>query len=525
MKKSFFKVIFILLFFFSIKRSCFGISNDFKFVIDTIGIPQYNVLGDEINERAYYTYNIFCYSNPTAMYSRTSKQRFKEVSNGKWTKDGQNGEYDIVGVDYSGGFVYNVYFPVDSIPECLPDSWNYIILPGALESWNDKTKYKYEEQINYMKNSKLLFDSINYSNNTINPYNLTEYNITPIGIGLNKVRLNTAVTWKTYGIVSVNRINNKGSLRYATLAIKPMAASASVKSELDVKDKVIIDENTDEVTIKIKYSANAINLNNYALPKHIKEISTTLYINGEKINEIKKSKTKEANGIYEYKISRSNFKDGIHTLNIKNNSYMYTEFSVDGLMQNTVSKNITIQVNPKKVVPIRKVDVRVLEKEDNKLYCIALPKSLETQNLSSFGIVEKGRNVAIKIESDLTSLENKDVEINIDKVKVEHKIIFKNNNKYIIQIKITENLNNSILSWNNYRNITNDYYKIDFNKIGKRLKNPNVIEINFLNLNKDNKREIKIDTIDLYNYNLNYIFENGIVDNKKDRKELEEWVN
>ena len=173
MRKKYIRMLILVLMFAALKQVCFGISNDFKFVIDTIGIPRYNVLGEEINEEVYYTYNVFSYSSPIKISNTI--QRFKEVKgNGKWTKNGGaykgagiQGEYDILGRDYSGNYIYNVYFPVDAIPETTPDKWNYITVSGASSSWGDSNKYKYKEQLEYMKNSKLMFDSINYSNNTI----------------------------------------------------------------------------------------------------------------------------------------------------------------------------------------------------------------------------------------------------------------------------------------------------------------------------------------------------------------------
>ena len=86
MRKIVFKYIIFLSFLFIFKSKCLGVSDSFKFIIDTIGIPQYNVLGDEINEEIYNAYNLFVYSNPLAMYSRTDTQRFKEVKDNDYKK-------------------------------------------------------------------------------------------------------------------------------------------------------------------------------------------------------------------------------------------------------------------------------------------------------------------------------------------------------------------------------------------------------------------------------------------------------
>lgn len=70
---------------------------------------------------------------------------------GKWLSGGKRGEYYLLGRGYSGQTVANVYFPVDGTPEVTPDKWNYVYTAGAYNSWMDKSKYKYEEQLNYMK--------------------------------------------------------------------------------------------------------------------------------------------------------------------------------------------------------------------------------------------------------------------------------------------------------------------------------------------------------------------------------------
>ena len=41
------------------QKVCWALSDNFKFIIDTIGIPRYNVNKQEINEEVYYTYNVF----------------------------------------------------------------------------------------------------------------------------------------------------------------------------------------------------------------------------------------------------------------------------------------------------------------------------------------------------------------------------------------------------------------------------------------------------------------------------------
>ncbi len=164
-------------------KYCYCISDDFKFMIDTVGIPEYNVLGEAINEQIYNVYNIIVYSDPIKIMEKTNRQRFKNVEkDGKWTENGTNlkGEYYILGTSYSGDLVTNVYFPVDFVAETTPDNWNFLYNEKALKSWNNVNNYKVIEQLEYMKNSNIHFDEIDYNNGTCNSYNLIEYDIMQI---------------------------------------------------------------------------------------------------------------------------------------------------------------------------------------------------------------------------------------------------------------------------------------------------------------------------------------------------------
>lgn len=531
MRKKYIRILISILLLATFKEICFGISSDFKFVIDTIGIPRYNVLGDEINEEIYYAYNIFSYSDPVAVSYRTTKQRFKQVMDkGKWTLNagsyknfGVRGEYDILGTDYSGNYIYNVYFPVDAIPETLPDKWRYISVQGAISSWIDSSKFKYSEQLEYMKNSNLLFDTIDYSRGTIDPYNLKEYNISANKIGLDKVVLNTAATWKTYGIVSINRINNKGNVRYATLAVKPMAASANISSYINSNDKIILDENSDEVIINIEFGASAINLNNYAKKEHIKEIYCDLYINNKKVSSVIDSRIDKVSKKYIYKISRSEFEVGTYTLNINSNSYLYTEFYVDGLMRDKKSKNITIQIEPKKVVPIENIDVKVLEKHSNRYYIKDMIQTTSTKKENSKGIIEKEKHIALNLKKGNINIEKENIKVIIDKEEVEFTVIKEADDNMILDVKVPNNIETSILSWSSYREDIQNYLDIDFDNIGNRISNCNKLKVSYIENEKEYTNEILFDTIDSYKSNLNFTFENDLVNTNYEITKIEDW--
>lgn len=513
-------VIFVFVLIISLKDTCFGISDKFKFVIDTIGIPRYNVYGEEINEEVYYKYNVFSYSTPEAMYSITKNQRFKEVSDmGKWYKDGLRGEYNILGRGYSGQVIYNVYFPVDAVPEVPPDKWNYISVFDALSSWQDSSKYKYIEQLEYMKNTHLLFDTIDYNTNTCNPYNLVEYNISANSIGLDKVKLNTCSTWKTYGIVSVNRINNKGEIRYATLATAPMAASATVKSKFESNNNIIITSDKESVNVDITFGAEVINLNDYATKEQIKEIYSTIYINGIEISRISGSKTVLVDKKISYTVSRNMFSSpGENKIHVKVVSYLYTEFSVDGLMEDIYETDLVINVDEKLIVPIKNKDVYIQKKYNEKLVVSPLVQTDITLKEASVGFVEKGRKIAIKLNlsSEVSELNN--IKVELSNRQIDSEILFKNDKCYILGVEIPINIENTLATWNYYRDKLQNYFDIDFSKIGSRVLKPKVINIKFNVGNKLYEEKIYIDIVDDYLKNINYIFENGVINKEESQK-------
>ena len=75
-------IIYIL---YSINQNVYGISDNFKFVIETIGIPMFNVYGREINEEVYKAYNVFSYGTPEEL-SASVGQRWKDSKYGLWSK-------------------------------------------------------------------------------------------------------------------------------------------------------------------------------------------------------------------------------------------------------------------------------------------------------------------------------------------------------------------------------------------------------------------------------------------------------
>lgn len=531
MRKIVFKYIIFLSFLFIFKSKCLGVSDSFKFIIDTIGIPQYNVLGDEINEEIYNAYNLFVYSNPLAMYSRTATQRFKEVKdNGKWCENGgrycgygKRGEYNVLGVSYSGSIINNVYFPVDNVPEVTPDYWNFILVPGAYESWQDTSKYKYNEQLEYMKNTKLLFDKIDYKNNISDSYDLVEYNLSSNSIGLNKAKLNVSSTWKTGGIITVRRINNKGEIRVATMATKPMAANANVKSNLKVDNKLTL-KRGEKIKIPITFGAEAINLNEYAKVEHIKKIVSTIYIDDVEVSKVEEGRAKDIKKSIIYNLENEKFNNsGTYNINIRVSSYLYTDFYVDGLMQDTIEKNITIQIEKEEIVPVEKIDVKVLEKENNDYIIRDFIKNKDTLN-NSVGLIQNSKYIAINVKYDDRLEQKEEIKVYINDKEVKIEKIKENLNCIIYKIKL-DGCKNTLLGWSESRNRSKNYFNIDFGKIGSRINEPNCIKIINISDSKEYENKIYFDVIDDYKLNINYILNNVLnKDSLNNKIRLDEWI-
>lgn len=529
--------IFMILLIITLNSNVYALSDKFSFLIDTIGIPRYNIYGEEINEEIYYTYNIFAYSTPNNLFNITSQQRFKNVNGvGKWIKEGGSykgsgtrGEYYVLGRSYSGVLIYNVYFPVDSIPEVTPDKWNYISSKEAYDSWFNKDLYKYTEQLEYMKNADLLFDEINYSSNTINPYNLVSYRINANKIGLDKVILSSCATWKTNGVVKVNRRDSKGINKYAIFSVLPMAASADILSGIKVDDNVVIPKDSDNVKIPIQFSANAINLNAYADQKHIKEICSVIYIDGKEVARVSGSKTVYVDKYIDYTVSRDQYKSPtFYNIDFKVKSYLYTEFSVDGLLENTVEKVVKLKVEPKEIIPVKKISLNILKKTNNLDWVVSpLVHNIYTNNSNSQGIIEAGRYMAIKLKLNVNNSDIQNLNCYIDNEKIQNNIIACKERIVAIELPVDTDISNTIKSWNYLRDAKNNYFEIDFGEIGQRIVEPHTLKIEYTLSGSSYQNSIKFDSIDSYDKNINYIFDNGVMNKEEvlSEKSIEEWLN
>lgn len=517
---------------FVVTEKVYGITDNFKFVLDTIGIPRYNVYGKEINEEVYKAYNVFSYGWPEELGTNVG-QRWKNSKYGLWSQGigayneyGVRGEYNLLGIDYSGNIINNYYFPVDTIPETTPEYWSYYSNPGALESWNDRNKYKYVEQLEYMKRTKLMFNDISSRDNSDNPEKIKEYNITANMIGLDKARLDVCSTWKTNGIIHTRRKIN-GQIRYAVFLTQPMAANAKVQSKIVTNDNFVLKETEEDIEIEIDYGSEINNMTGYAKENHIKEMSSKLYINGKEVDMISGSKTVNVGTKYILKLSRDSLKENENNkIIVRNNSYAHTEFAVDGLMQDSLEQIINIFVQKEKVIPLKMSEIKVLEKQDKSLVVRPLAQANVSREEGSSGITEAGKYLALKLKVHNKVLKEnlENIELKLDDEKInDFEIINNNSNEYlIIKFRIPLFIESTIYGWKSLRDVYGNYFNIAEEDIGKRISNSHVLEIKSKYQEFENIDAIKIDTIDDYITNINYTFEDSNFDDKVIK--LEEWI-
>jgi len=526
MKKHVFSLMFVIMIMCAGNR-IYALSEEFQFAINTIGIPRYNTYGEEINEDVYYAYNIFSYGKPHKVQDKN--QRWKNSKYGYWTKNGgrykgtgTRGEYYILGKSYSGALIYNYYFPMDVIPTTTPDTWTFYTYPDAAASWKDKTKYKYTEQLSYMKTSKLMFNDISSRAKADNPKYIKEYNITANKIGLNKARLDTAATWKTYGMISTRR-KIAGIVYAQVYLVKPMAANANVQSTLEVSSDYILKEDQDELVIPIKYETKVTNMTGYAKDKHIKEIKAELYINGEKVDESSGSKIISVGNEYMLVITRELFTPNKnHSVEIAVDGYMHTEFVVDGLMREKITKTIKVYVEPKLVIPVKESNLKVLEK--NTLGWVVRPLAQTNETSSeSLGFTEAGKTVVLKLELNVDRKEIKNIKIKIDGL-YKNSTIYNTTKDLVLKLELPKQLETTLYGEYSLREKYNNYNLISKNEIGIRKTEPHILDIEFEYSNKTFVETIKFDTLDTYLSNVNTKLNKTTNSDEELYIKLEDWI-
>lgn len=477
---------------------------DFNYIVDKVGIPSKNKKGESLNEEIYRKYNIFVYSDPIRILKETNIQRFKEVQkDGKYFYNGKLGEFYILGTNFEGAYVYNVFFPVDFIPDTYPENWRYLALEEFKNSWNQSCMYK--EQLDYMKNTKLLFDKIDLINKTCNSYDLVEYNLIPIKYGLEKFRLNSLSTWKTMGIITAKRILKNGSLRDVIFMTKPMAVEANIYSYLNVKDEAYINETEDETSINIEFGSAVKGLTEYANKNQIKKIYSEIYIDGILIDSICGSKIANVDKKIDFVISREkdNLNEKVMSYLIEVKSYLLTDFLEDGILYDELEKNVVVKVAPRKLVPINNISIKLLTLEEN--YWVVSPLvQMEELNIYNQGFFEQGREVAVYIEGAKDFKRISDIKIYLNNIECKYKLLKSNESFLYLEPEIIGKTHLSLGGWKSMREEKENYFDVNVNDIGKRIKDQNIMQIKVLcTPGKEEIYTLYFDVIDYYINNVN----------------------
>ena len=266
------KIFLVIMFLIILSNSCFAITDNFKYILSVSGISRYNNQGYEINEEIYYKYNQIVYGFPELAINEPA-QRWKKVKNGLWSKNGENGEYRLLGYNYIGNVVNNHEFPNDVTPSSSPLTWNYLELDDAINSWNSLSLFKYEDIRDYMKNTNLYRDNV-------------EYNINCNTIGLNKTRVDNASTMFSKGVIYTNRLDPYNKKWEATFVTQPIDKDLKLNIQINAQeDEYIINGLQDYIDIPIIIKGEIISSNPEFKDKYIKLIKNDIYIDNYKVDE------------------------------------------------------------------------------------------------------------------------------------------------------------------------------------------------------------------------------------------------
>lgn len=521
-----------LLFIFGIKNDAYCLSSEFAQMLKIIGVPQYNVYNQQINEDVYKVYNLFVYSSPTSV--NASGQRWKTLSAGKWKYkggmykgSGTRGEYLILGRDYSGAIVYNYYFPADRLPTVSPEHWNYLYVDGAASSWKNKNKYVYVEQLEYMKNANWYFSDISKGVN--NPYNQIEYNINALKVGLSKARLETSATWKSSGTVYIRRRSETGKIGYAIFMIPPMGEDVTLKAQIiSSSDKYVLTQDSDEIYIPIKVDAYLENLNKYTKKEHVKNFNLRLYINSKEVLKNSGSKITSLGNEYMLVLTRQDFPPTQkHTIEIKLDAIVQTAFSNDGLLKTSQSKNISLIVEEKKIEVITSSDIGELVLTNNKWVVSPLAQNFETKIKNSEGFTESGRHIVIKSSlNNFQGVEKEnilDIQIYLNDLKIDkYEILNSDEDIMALRLKIPYNLPNTLYGYKSLRDKELNYFCVSAEEVGKRMQEPYKLKMVYKYKNELYENSMLLDVLDDYINNMNLCVSNSYKD--KERLDLDKWL-
>lgn len=528
-------------------------SEEFTLLLETMNVPKENIFAKSINEDIYNEYKLFVYGSPLDGYNG---QRWKNVMDGHWTRDGSawngngtRGEYWILGTNYNGKEVHNHKFPVDIEPPTSPTEWRYAIISDALESWQETEKYMDDTQKEYMLTQKLM-----RNNNT--------YDLTVGDIGFDKVRVENYATWKTNGTVYTQRYDMNNKKWAANFMIPPMAGDAQLEgyAEFPLGMEYTIEEQIDSINIPIIYGCKVTNLTNYAKKEHVKEIKSEVYINGKYIEDVVDSQSLEVKKETLYLVDRNNYSNNASiTLNIQIKSKLYTTFITDGALVDVKSYTIIINFGEKiennssnkyndvdneyyveneEFPPPIITSVEINRIENNKEKPLLISKKTGREFICAgqtilirVKAINLAKNITIEFEGDssITTFDKLTKLFEWTEPKSRNEKTFFNSLKkfedmydgkigmtaidlgedeqefeckYIIPYETKQTLH----SWNSLRNISNDAFSINENKLFSRITAPYEIVFKVRGSTGTTTKRIELDVFErwdtLYNRNL-----------------------
>ena len=202
--------------------------------------------------------------------------------------------------------------------------------------------------------------------------------------------------------------------------------------------------------------------------------------------------------------------------------YMHTEFVVDGLMRDKITKTINVYVEPKLVIPVKESNLKVLEKNALGWVVRPLAQTVETSS-ESVGFTEAGKSLVLKLELNVDRKEIKNLKIKIDGLS-KNSSIYNTTKDLAIKLQLPKQLDSSLYGEYSLREKYNNYNLLSRNEIGMRKSDPHTLEIEFEYNNKVFVQKIKFDTLDTYLSNVNTKLSRTTNSDEESYIKLEDWI-
>jgi len=230
----------------------------------------------------------------------------EDVPNNESSTETGKLEYRYLGYTLTGEKYTNTYFRADPGGGGNPDTWVYVTVGDAVESWDGLD----EDQREYMLNKKLRYMDIQY-NKTVASMGGTSYA---------KV-LNPAAWSHGFSVYTRHKAINYDGVRYATLYGDPMG-SCSLNCSVTTPSSTYTIKSTDSsITVPVTVTTTATLQGTYVKASQIKTIQAVF--EGSKKDEEKKTSTSiTTNKVFQ----RANFSPGTHSIALKGQGYLESIF-------------------------------------------------------------------------------------------------------------------------------------------------------------------------------------------------------